>query len=377
MRGCLFVDRMERDNGSGDSGDSTDENDFGNREPGLFVRPLGFVNSIDETVAQPANNEQEDEKVQSSSLNMLPVFPDKLNWNEARERWVVWKPLFIRLLELRRSIKTQRDKETMLIARGGSLIQDIAFAQRPAPGEVTQVEQGEEIPVFENLLKRCDYYFTANSHVAIDIERFRSLKQKDDEPFTAFVNRLRRLASLCGFGADSEREIKMQMLSGAKDRKLLIQQGVMYDKSLGELETYGMRLEMSRDLFAGCEESSKPKEESKPDEVSAVREARRAWKPWDSGKKSNSGQSDRSSQFRNVRGYQGNRQPMFGRDSRGGSRDFRGEGNACSRCALTHKFGTCPAAGKKCALRWTGTFHSCLQSARANRSHRGSGPKGR
>lgn len=360
----MFCSKMNRDEEEQMSEDDESVEDlssgeqFAGRKPGFGVRPLGFVDlSDDEGSTSACPSREKYEKYEgdkgSSSMNLLPVFPDNLNWNEARERWVVWKPLFVRLLELRRGIKSERDKETMLIARGGALIQDIAFAQRPAPGEVTQVEQGGEAPVFENLLKRCDYYFTANSHAAIDIERFRNVKQKVSEPFTLFVNRLRRLANLCGFGPDADREIKMQMLSGAIDRKLLIQQGVMHDKSLAELETYGMRLEMSRDLFAGSEENVKAKEEPKTEEVGILRENRRAWKqsPYVAGggfKPRQEFNNRNSGQSVSYRGYQG-RRPMSGMRSDRGGRSFSGGGERkCQYCATTHKFGTCPAFGKEC-----------------------------
>lgn len=340
-----------------------DDNQFPGRKPGFGVRPLNFIerDDSDDEAGGPIPtgtsgplgtcDKDSDEKGSSSTLALLPVFPDNLNWNEARERWVVWKPLFVRLLELRRNVKSQRDKETLLIARGGSLIQDIAFAQRPVPEEILQVGQGEELPAFDNLLKRCDHYFTANSHVAIDIERFRNLKQKADESFTSFTNRLRRLAALCGFGGDTDREVKMQILSGAVDRKLLIQQGVMYDKSLAELETYGMRLEMSRELFSGSGET-KAKEEEKPEEVHVLQETRRAWKRDQDG--NGKGGASRFASGRGYRGtvggrsYQGNRQGFGERNNRGGG--FRGsfEKKSCPRCAGPHNFGTCPADGKEC-----------------------------
>lgn len=368
---CVYFREMSRNEDDGDmSVQAAGETLFPGRKPGFGVRPVGFVESSDDesdtSVSRDVGgsnggkgsgggNGDDVDKGSSSSLSLLPVFPDNLNWNEARERWVVWKPLFVRLLELRRNIKSQRDKETILIARGGNLIQDIAFAQRPAPGETDQAGEDGEVPVFDNLLKRCDYYFTANSHVAIDIERFRGLKQKADEPFTTFVNRLRRLANLCSFGADAEREIKMQILSGAVDRKLLIQQGVMYDKSLAELETYGMRLEMSRDLFASAEGGGKPKEEVKTEEVGAVREGQRAWKrnTFDSGRSGSSYQGGARTYQNNARsyqGYQGNRQSSGGaKYDRAGSGFGSGGGKkTCARCATTHKFGACPASGKEC-----------------------------
>lgn len=132
--------------------------------PGFFVRPPGFFdreensdsdpdgpNDLnDERVAKGKNDTSNDtglgySKKDQTAINLLPSFPEGLGWNEAREKWTTWRPMFL-LLELTPSLKTQRAKETVLIAKGNSMVQDIAFRQRPAPDEVTN--DIDEEPVF-------------------------------------------------------------------------------------------------------------------------------------------------------------------------------------------------------------------------------------
>lgn len=368
-----------------------------NRKPGWGVRPIGFIETehieqIDQQDSPKEQDEQDTSETEAiidqmqiesdtnmipsdfqeerlpesipvqytaassqnsggnpsfSALSLLPVFPEGLKWNEAREKWTTWRPLAVRLLELRKDIRTQREKETILIARGGSMIQDIAFAQRPAPGEISEPDMSGEVPVFDNLLKRCDHYFTINSHVAIDIERFRNAKQENDETFCSFIARLRRLGNLCAFGGDMDLQLKMQILSGAKDRKLLIQQGILYDKSLMELETYAMRLEMSRDMMEGKESTHVIKENPKPDEeaVSALREQRFNRFHRGEGRTNNSGRERPS----------GNAQRFLDRNRSQGKASFgrapayhQDERKPCTRCARTHAANNCPAWNRKC-----------------------------
>lgn len=275
----------------------------------------------------------------ASSFAMLPVFPENLNWNEAREKWLTWKKLFERALELKCFGKSQREKETILLMRGGNMIQDIAFNQQPAPGETLEVGTEQEMPVFDNLLKRCEYYFTINSHVVIDVERFRNIKQKEGESFCTFVANLRRLATLCSFGGNVEQEIKMQIMHGAQDRQFLIQQGICQDKSLAEIEAIGVRLEMTRSMFPQPDTSEVKKEPENKEELNAIQSHRhkddnRAGGKWSARPQSNRGwQSDRGRDHR----YQSN-----------GNQYTNENGSKCGQCGMNHRPRDCSAYGKRC-----------------------------
>lgn len=112
----------------------------------------------------------------SAMLNLLPAFPEKLSWNESREKGGPWIRLFKRVLELHPGRRTQEQKATLLLARGEATIQKIAFNQRAAPNET----KGQE---FENLIKRCEHYFEKNSLddiliYAETLEKLRELVKK-------------------------------------------------------------------------------------------------------------------------------------------------------------------------------------------------------
>lgn len=332
------------------------------RPEGWGVRPPGFFDPVD-----PAEEENLEEIVSEfggeenvaiadnpglmagnlTSLGWLEAFPEGLDYNEAREQWEMWKDLFSRTLELRPDIKSQRLKETLMISRGGTTIRNIAANQDPAPDEVKAVGQGEELPVFENLVKRCDYYFKNTSNVAIDMQRFHSIVQRETETFEAFVMRLRRAARTCSY---SDVAIKVQILKGAKDKDVLAQYGIMADKPLGELIAYGMRLEMVK---------AETVKEEKAETISALNERRRfesndrGWqgsRRWGPGEgRYQAGQHQNAPSWRNGKHGWNHKEPHKNEQSNIRDRSpFPSGQPRCNRCARVHAQGQCPASDKKC-----------------------------
>lgn len=174
--------------------------------PGFFVRLPGYFDNNSNESDGEADDENKDSSVSYSkkdqtAINLLPSFPEGLGWNEAREKWTTWSSMFLRLLELTPSLKSERAKETVLIAKESSMVEDIAFPHRPAPTEITKSDANDKRPVFQNLKR-------INSNMAIDVEQIIAAPQESNEPFIAYVSKLLRLANLCGFGENKARSIE-------------------------------------------------------------------------------------------------------------------------------------------------------------------------
>lgn len=192
-------------------------------------------------------------------MNSLEPLPEETDWGKARANWLFWKDKCLRLLELSNHLKTEHEKESFLIVRGGKVIQEIRNKD-PAPNESDVLNEFGEIPVFGNLLKRCDYHYgSAGGSTLPDIVVFRNIKQSDDESFAKFASRIREAASLCNFTSRQE-EIKLQIMSGAIHGEKLAMQNVFKPMTLTELEQVGNDLEATKKMYDKKEKREEPLE---------------------------------------------------------------------------------------------------------------------
>lgn len=183
----------------------------------------------------------------------MKSFPEGLNPSRRRNEWIMWREQLTLILSLKRSLKSQEEKLAFLIVSGGREIQK-ALKNKEAPGEITNTKT---IPVFDNALKRLDYYFNTGTNAITDIIAFRNILQRQGEQFVDFVHRLQEQASYCGFGQAEDNEVMMQIRQGAKHAEKLSEMMTRENKTLANVINYGSSLDTEESLV---DEKPKPRE---------------------------------------------------------------------------------------------------------------------
>lgn len=201
----------------------------------------------DENEAQNKKNEPSKSEVTGKdkvSGAQLKSFPEGLNPSARRNEWILWREQLMLTLSLKPSLKSQEEKLAFLVVSGGKEIQK-AIKNKPSKGERLDIEP---IPVFDNILKRLDFYFNTGTNAITDIIAFRKIGQRKNEQFISFVNRLQEQASYCGFGDSEENQIMMQIREGAKHKQKLGEMMTRENKSLSDVINYGSSLD-TEDTF--------------------------------------------------------------------------------------------------------------------------------
>lgn len=179
-------------------------------------------------------------------LSTLPVFPDNLDLNKARQHWKMFIRQFEDVCELRPDLD-EKQKALLLRVKGGVTLQSI----------VRQLGEDVGKKGYEAIKEGINSYYNKHSVVQVDIEIFRAIRQNDTESFAAFMTRLRNQAEMCDFKdeAQADNEIAQMVIIGARDRKYIMQKlGDAGKMNLEELEVTGMRLEIAN----GYEKEKKP-----------------------------------------------------------------------------------------------------------------------
>lgn len=148
--------------------------------------------------------------------------------------WKKWLSTFEYTM-LAAGIKTQETKMASLMSLAGPAIHDVyKHAEKDAKErsledlyaarediecfDDTPIEE----PVYDNCIMRLNKYFDSyfDSHAAT--REFRGTKQNNDEPFSAYLIRLKKAASQCKFDDPTKRdeEIIYQISEGAKFREV-------------------------------------------------------------------------------------------------------------------------------------------------------------
>ena len=104
-----------------------------------------------------------------------------------------------------------------LMAKGGPVISDVFKYTAKDSCEILEPINNEQIPVFDNLVKRCNAKFRGqNAKVELLIKEFREVQQKQNESFRDFAIRLQKAAEMCQYSAEeTQKEVRQQLIGGA------------------------------------------------------------------------------------------------------------------------------------------------------------------
>lgn len=300
-------------------------------------------------------------KVSSAQLSMIPELK-ATDWQTVRSKWQTWKRLMMSVFELGEEIP-QKQKKAILISKGGPMIMRIAFESEEAPGEKKASRTGE-LPVFDNLIIRCEYQLSLHANKVFDMAALMNAKQQEDESIEAFLKRIRELAKLCELEDENGEElIKATLLAGAKMKKKLQEHSIMSraTATAEEIATMGASLEL---LLKGEASSGNQvdRELAKPSEtVAAINYGRGGGKAGDrdtgdrrsaygdGGYKKFQLQGDHN---RRPSPYGGNHQREYDQTRRFGGenrRERRAGGRDCNKCGRDcGRWGRCPAENRRC-----------------------------
>lgn len=173
----------------------------------------------------------------------LEPFSDALDAQAQRQEWTEWKRSF-ELLAESKGIVSQRELFVNLLSRGGRVLQRFYYNKNPVDGEVLEIRCPRiEVPEYDDAVMRFDDYFVGKGNPRMELEVFRSLRQKEDENFNKFLVRLRFQGSRCAFDVREDEEILHQITIGAKSEKVR-DKGLEGSLSLDALVQYAIAREI-------------------------------------------------------------------------------------------------------------------------------------
>ncbi|XP_035916265.1 uncharacterized protein LOC118513961 [Anopheles stephensi] len=187
----------------------------------------------------------------------LEPFNDAVDSSALRREWEEWHRSCEIVLELKQT-ESQHEKLLFMLARGGRGLQRIYYNLAPVVGEVVPDPPKppmapKEIPEYDNAVQRLNAFFIGKRNERVELEVFRALKQKLDEPVNRYMLRLQTQARSCDFGAREEKEILQQITVGASDERVRDKdlEGVM---DLNNLINYAI----NREVLVKQKEKSHP-----------------------------------------------------------------------------------------------------------------------
>lgn len=187
----------------------------------------------------------------------LDSFNDLVDASSLRQEWEEWHRAFELVLELK-NVETQHQKLLFMLARGGRGLQRIYYNLAPVageihPGPVKVPLAPQEIPEYDNAVKRLTAFFVGKRNERVELEIYRSLKQKAGESFNCYILRLRTQAARCDFRDREEKELLHQITVGAFDERIR-DKGLESIMSLDELMNYAI----NREVLLKQKEKSQP-----------------------------------------------------------------------------------------------------------------------
>lgn len=187
----------------------------------------------------------------------LEPFNAEADTQDLRREWEEWHRAFELLLEWR-DVEKQHDKLVLLLTVGGRGLQRIYYNLGPAPEEIYPAPVKvpycpNEVPEYDNAIKRLQKFFVGKRNDRIELEVFRSLKQANDESFNNFLLRLRAQATRCEFKDREGKEILQQVTMGARDERVR-DKGLEDVMDLDEITSYAI----NREILMKQKEKSKP-----------------------------------------------------------------------------------------------------------------------
>ncbi|XP_055539364.1 uncharacterized protein LOC129726547 [Wyeomyia smithii] len=161
--------------------------------------------------------------------------------------WEEWHRSCEIVLELKK-IESQHEKLLFLLARGGRGLQRIYHHLASVEGEkypepVKVPFAPQEVPEYDNAIKRLNAFFVGKRNERVELKVFRSLRQAAGETFNRYMLRLRTQAACCNFGEREEKELLQQITVGAMDERVR-DKGLESTLNLDELVNYAINREV-------------------------------------------------------------------------------------------------------------------------------------
>lgn len=305
------------------------------------------------------------------SENHFPLdsFNDATDSSNLRREWEEWHRSCEIVLELKH-IESQHEKLLFLLARGGRGLQRIYDHLAPVAGEIYPEPvkvpfAPQEVPEYDNAVKRLNAFFVGKRNERIELEVFRSLRQATGETFNRYILKLRTQAACCNFGEREEKELLQQISVGAIDEKVK-DKGLEGTMNLDELINYAI----NREILL------KQKEKTHPfsSESGTVALVSQDWKKTMPRSRYSAQTHKREQRWGSNERTECNRCGSW--RHRGESRDCIARNAACHKCGVIGHFGRkCTAHQKgqsKTRYSWKKTeMTNALQDGNAHQSESG------
>lgn len=222
------------------------------RIPGFGVRRLS-QNEDEELEHEQGENKElkdvahEEARIQTKvhsipSAIMLSIKQlEHKDWASLRSEWKTWK--FTLMIATNSQNFTEGAKMSLLIMRGGPLIQELAM---DGPAVLGEERIGEEnAPLFSNLIKRIEARITQAANANHDMARLSEATQLEKESIETFARRLRELSKLCNMDENSaEMMIRNRLFDGARYGTRLLELSLpIASMTSQEIVNMGTRLE--------------------------------------------------------------------------------------------------------------------------------------
>lgn len=209
-------------------------------EPGFGVRAPARGWDEVKSNSRPSNDVELVHNIPTAIMLSVKALDHK-DWTSLRADWKTWKYT----LEVAMGTQnfSEKAKHSMLVMRGGPLIQEVAQDGDPETDE--ENVGGTDEPVFSNLLKRIEKRVSQVANINYDMARLNGATQSPEESIESFGKRLRDLAKLCNMDKFStEMMIRNRLFKGALHGARLLEISLPDDKTSAlKIVQMGTRLE--------------------------------------------------------------------------------------------------------------------------------------
>jgi Zinc knuckle len=179
------------------------------------------------------NSTPQSKTLWSSHMPKLPKMAEKANAHEKLIEWKKYKRSIDYYFQLTHHSLPASQKLHLLYLGGGPEIQKALEHFVPIEGE-------EDQKAFETMIAHMDKYFQTGVDSLAYVLQFFNMKQKDDEPFADFAQRLKAQADLCELGIARENMLKSQIQKGAKNAKVFASAESWVNKTLDDIIGLGI-----------------------------------------------------------------------------------------------------------------------------------------
>lgn len=163
----------------------------------------------------------------------LPKMGEKKNAHEKLVEWRKYKRTFDYYFKLAKQPLTSTQKLQILYLGGGPEIQK-------ALEHFEEPTHGDDSLAYEEMLSHMNKFFQTGVDSLAYMLQFFNMKQKEDEPFADFAQRLKSQADLCELGTARDNMLKTQIQKGAKNAKVFASAESWVNKSVEDIIGLGI-----------------------------------------------------------------------------------------------------------------------------------------